>query len=72
MACDHSWRRCAGGLRQGELLTKMKREGLALREHRILAHKRRHRAIMKFLRKRGNNPAMGGVIGDTSDVPTRN
>ena len=42
------------------------REGLAIREHRILAYRRRHRDIMKFLRKRGGNPALGGVIGDPS------
>ena len=61
--------------RQGELLTKMRgecltirREGLAIREHRILALRRRHREIMKLLRKRAGNPALGGVIGDPSGL----
>jgi len=44
----------------------IQREGLAIREHRILAYRRRHRDIMKFLRKRAGNPVLAGVIGDPS------
>ena len=46
----------------------IQREGLAIREHRILALRRRHREIMKLLRKRAGNPALGGVIGDPSGL----
>ena len=45
-------------------LTKMRREGLAIREHRILAHRRRHSDIMVFLRKRGGKrqPSEEGCV----------
>lgn len=52
--------------RQRELLDLITKEGLAVREHRILAQRRRHAAIMKFVRKRANNPTLGGVADDDS------
>ena len=57
---------CFAEVRQ-ECLT-IRREWLAIREHRIVAYRRRRRDIMKFLRKRWGNPAMGGVIGDPSGL----
>ena len=46
-------------------------EGLAVKENRILAKRRRHLAIMKALRKRAGKPDLGGAAWDDSGFFTQ-
>ena len=45
---------------------RIAQEGLALKENRILAKRRRHLAITKALKKRAGNPQLGGAEWDES------
>ena len=52
--------------RLAAIRTEIRTGGLAVRENRIAAERRRHGQIMAFVRKRAGNPRLGGVEGDDS------
>jgi len=57
--------------RNRAILDAVRREGLAVREHRIMAKRRRHQGLMAFLRLRAGDPTMGGVTGDATGLMIR-